>query len=228
MGQHAELTEFTALEHMEAGTPAALRLHEGAKEREDLTSTGSPKTAGPNCQRQTLWTPITWSCTHHSHSWRWCQCLLHQAAHASRMPLPTGANWLTQLRGSGDSSSASCLGHLLPYTRYSGRPDTCQDTSSHALQRESYKDLVHTLRLGLLPWLCEDFRLEPFLDVNGINQVGSGLLRADIDRDALNLPFLPRDHAVMTLIIHRVHRVQAGHIGREHMTGSLREKYWIS
>ena len=71
------------------------------------------------------------------------------------------------------------------------------------------------------------YKLEPFLDDNGIIRVGGRLCNAPLDVTARNQILLPCDNNVTTLIIRQIHAVETRHAGNEHVLSSLREKLWV-
>lgn len=97
-----------------------------------------------------------------------------------------------------------------------------------AIQKESYNEVFTALEKGQqVTRQSAVFRLEPHLDQDGMLRVGGRLSKADISYDAQSPYLLPKDHPVTKLIVRHVHRVCAGHMGREHTIATIREKYWI-
>jgi hypothetical protein len=70
------------------------------------------------------------------------------------------------------------------------------------------------------------YKLNPFLDSEGMLRVGGRLENTDWEPDAMNPILLPRKHFVTKLIIRHEH-VLSGHSGRNHVLSNVRAKYWV-
>ncbi len=68
-------------------------------------------------------------------------------------------------------------------------------------------------------------KFDPIL-VDGLLRVGGGLNKAPINPDAKNPVILPKQSAIVDLIIKHCH-IMLGHSGREHVLAILRDPYWI-
>ena len=68
--------------------------------------------------------------------------------------------------------------------------------------------------------------LRPVQASNNVLCIGCRIASAPISKEARNSIILPARHFVVDLIIQHYH-VIAGHSGREHVLGLIRERYWI-
>ena len=68
-------------------------------------------------------------------------------------------------------------------------------------------------------------KLNPMME-NGLLKVGGRLKRSTLDHDMKHPVILPNTGHVPKLIVEDIHR-RLGHQGREHVLGTLREKFWI-
>ena len=68
-------------------------------------------------------------------------------------------------------------------------------------------------------------KFDPIL-VDGLLRVGGRLNKAPIKPDAKNPVILPKQSAIVELIIKHYH-ITLGHSGREHVLAILRDRYWI-
>ena len=72
------------------------------------------------------------------------------------------------------------------------------------------------------------YRLNPFLDSEGLMRVGGRLRRVDsLDEDARHPILLPRKCFITRLIIKHEHE-RLGHAGRNHVLSSVRMRYWVT
>jgi len=69
--------------------------------------------------------------------------------------------------------------------------------------------------------------LEPFLDDEGILQVGGRLKNAPLPEKAQHPIILPKNHHVSRLVVRRAHEFQSGHSGKEYILSLIRQKFWI-
>ncbi|XP_038063114.1 uncharacterized protein LOC119733816 [Patiria miniata] len=71
------------------------------------------------------------------------------------------------------------------------------------------------------------YRLDPFIDADGVMRVGGRIRRADLPPNFKHPAILPRNHHITELIIRHFHEV-AGHQGRSMTTNQIRASgYWI-
>ncbi|XP_022102427.1 uncharacterized protein LOC110985605 [Acanthaster planci] len=71
------------------------------------------------------------------------------------------------------------------------------------------------------------YRLDPFIDEDGVMRVGGRIKRADLPPNFKHPAILPRNHHITDLIIRHCHEV-AGHQGRSMTTNQIRSSgYWI-
>ena len=71
------------------------------------------------------------------------------------------------------------------------------------------------------------YRLDPYMDENGLLRVGGRLRRSTIPQDESRHPLLlPYNHRITTSIIQCYHH-KLGYAGRNHTLASIREMFWI-
>ncbi|XP_045130685.1 uncharacterized protein LOC123515866 [Portunus trituberculatus] len=96
-----------------------------------------------------------------------------------------------------------------------------------ATQLRRFPQEVSMLKRGRQITTGPLYRLEPYLDNEGLLRVGGRLDYAILHPDHKNPIFLPTDGFITELIIRNVHSIRSGHSGREHTLAMLREDYWI-
>ena len=69
--------------------------------------------------------------------------------------------------------------------------------------------------------------LEPFLDEEGILQVGGRLKNVPLPEEARHPIILPKNHHVSKLVARRAHEFQCEHSGKEYVLSLIRQKFWI-
>ena len=96
------------------------------------------------------------------------------------------------------------------------------------VQKQNFsKEIVMLKRGKCLPKSNSIYKLEPFLDDDGIIRVGGRLCNAPLNVTARNQILLPCDDNVTTLIIRQIHAVETRHAGHEHVLSILRERFWV-
>lgn len=70
------------------------------------------------------------------------------------------------------------------------------------------------------------FKLDPFIDSNGLPRVDGQLSRSDLTEEAKHPLLLPKVSPLSRLTIASIHR-QIGHLGKNAILTNFREKYWI-
>ena len=71
------------------------------------------------------------------------------------------------------------------------------------------------------------YLLEPFLDEEGILQVGGHLRNAPLSEKARLPAIVPKNHHVSKLVVRRAHEFQSGRSGKEYVLALIRQKFWI-
>ena len=69
--------------------------------------------------------------------------------------------------------------------------------------------------------------LEPFLDEEGILQVGGRLKNTPLTEKAQHPIILPKNHHASRLVARHSHEFQSGHSGKEYVLSLIRQKFWI-
>ncbi|XP_071181279.1 uncharacterized protein [Mytilus edulis] len=97
-------------------------------------------------------------------------------------------------------------------------------------QNVHFEEEIHVLqnidRGKVLKKSSKLFKLNPFIDENGLLRVGGRLERADLPYDAKHPILLPKDSNISKLIIEDIHR-SVGHLGKNSILAQLRQKFWI-
>ena len=96
------------------------------------------------------------------------------------------------------------------------------------VQQDQYREEAEDLSRGKpIMRNSKVYRLEPWLDEDSLLRVGGRMMHAPFGPTSKGPILLPRDHPVTDLITRDVHQNRAGHSGREHTMGLLRQQYWI-
>ena len=96
------------------------------------------------------------------------------------------------------------------------------------LQRKYFSDELQSLSTGkTLKGSSRLVSLDPFLDNNGIIQVGGRLNYAPIKFSRKHQILIPHNSNVAALLIDYFHRT-LGHVSRLHLLLMLQEKHWIT
>ena len=69
--------------------------------------------------------------------------------------------------------------------------------------------------------------LEPFLDEEGILQVGGRLKNAPLPEKTQHPIILPKNHHVSRLVARRAYEFQSGHSGKKYVLPLIRQTFWI-
>ncbi len=94
------------------------------------------------------------------------------------------------------------------------------------VQRETFSVELKALEAGnKIKGSSSICKLHPIL-LDGLIRVGGRLNKAQIDFDTKHPVILPYDHHVTGILIRDCHE-REGHVGREQVLCSLRERYWI-
>ncbi|CAC5382832.1 unnamed protein product [Mytilus coruscus] len=97
-------------------------------------------------------------------------------------------------------------------------------------QNVHFEEEIHVLqnidRGKVLKKSSKLFKLNPFIDDNGLLRVRGRLERADLPYDAKHPIILPKDSNISKLIIEDIHR-SVGHLGKNSILAELRQKFWI-
>ncbi|CAG2245419.1 unnamed protein product [Mytilus edulis] len=97
-------------------------------------------------------------------------------------------------------------------------------------QSVHFEEEIHVLqnidRGKVLKKSSKLFKLNPFIDENGLLRVGGRLERADLPYDAKHPILLPKDSNISKLIIEDIHR-SVGHLGKNSILAQLRQTFWI-
>ena len=95
--------------------------------------------------------------------------------------------------------------------------DVSQETENFVGRRERKQ----TLKKSSL------YRLDPFIDSNGLLRVGGRLRRANLEQAEKHPVFLPKNHHVTNLLVHHYHE-RVHHQGRHITQGAIRQAgYWL-
>lgn len=95
------------------------------------------------------------------------------------------------------------------------------------VQLDGISEEVKELAEGKASRCHSTYRLEPFLDDDGLLRTGGRLAIMQCEGRRRCPVLLPRDHHVTKLIARECHEGKAGHSGREHTIAVLRHRYWI-
>ena len=86
----------------------------------------------------------------------------------------------------------------------------------------TYSDILH----GVVARSSSLFKLEPFVDNDGLVRVGGRLKHAPLSDEAKNQVLLMPDSHVARLIVRGAH-IMSRHSGTEYVLAQLRQRYWI-
>ena len=104
-----------------------------------------------------------------------------------------------------------------------------EDAIVKFVQKEAFYEEVETLRKnnssGVLT-RSNVYRLDPFMDRNGLIRVGGRLRNAKLDYNMKHPVLLPKKVHITNLVIRSTHE-KLLHSGRNHVLSELREKYWV-
>ena len=96
------------------------------------------------------------------------------------------------------------------------------------VQRKHFKEELKALESkGAVMKKSLIYLLEPFLDEEGIVQVGGRLRNAPLSEKARHPVIVPKNHRVSKLVVRRAHKFQNGHSGKEYVLALIRQKFWI-